>query len=96
MRLRLIGRLAAVVVGALVFSLVAVQFGRLIHRNLALAAELQSLRQDTVKLQERRAQQLREIARLKDPEGAIPEIHDRLRLMRSNEELIVVTPSAQP
>jgi cell division protein FtsB len=78
---------------ALVFVLVAVQFGRIIHENVAMAQELSSVQGDVHTLEARRREQIRELRRLADPEGAVPEIHDRLRLVRPNEALIFVKPA---
>ena len=44
----------------------------------------------------RRDDQQRELRRLRDPQGAVPEIHDRLRLVRPNETLIFVFPKPAP
>jgi cell division protein FtsB len=91
--LRLAGRIAAAVVGLLVAVLVSVQFGRVIAENVTMVRQLSSVRGDIVALEKRRSQQRREIARLRDPEGAIPEIHDRLRMVRANETIIFVSPA---
>ena len=91
--LRLAGRIAAAVVGLLVAVLVSVQFGRVIAENVTMVRQLASVRGDIVALEKRRSQQRREIARLRDPEGAIPEIHDRLRMVRANETIIFVSPA---
>jgi cell division protein FtsB len=78
--------------------LVGVQFARAIGQNLAAARQLSLIRSDITTLERRRAEQQRELRRLADPQGAIPEIHDRLRLVRPNETLIFVSPvpSAAP
>jgi cell division protein FtsB len=47
-------------------------------------------------LERRRDDQQRELRRLRDPQGAVPEIHDRLRLVRPNETLIFVFPKPAP
>jgi len=96
--LRLAGRLAAAVVAILVILLVGVQFARAIGENVAMAQELTSIRTDIGVLQKRRLKQQRELRRLRDLEGAVPEIHDRLRLVRPNEAIIFVSPapSSQP
>jgi cell division protein FtsB len=91
--LRLAGRIAAAAVGLLVAVLVAVQFGRVIAENVTMVRQLASVRGDIVALEKRRSQQRREIARLRDPEGTIPEIHDRLRMVRPNETIIFVSPA---
>ncbi len=91
--LRVAGRLAAVGVALLVILLVGVQFARAIGQNVAMANELSTVRSDISALRKHRDQQLRELRRLEDPEGAIPEIHDRLRLVRPNEAIIFVSPA---
>jgi hypothetical protein len=82
----------------LLFSLAAVQFARLIDQNIAMARELSSTQSDIAALRVRRSHQLHDLRRLEDPEGAIPDIHDRLRLVRDDEEIIFVkpAPSADP
>lgn len=90
--LRLAGRITAAALSLLVVTLVVIQFARAIGENLAAAHELSSLRSDIAALQRRRDEQQREMRRLRDPQGAIPEIHDRLRLVRPNEALIFVSP----
>lgn len=96
--LRLAGRLVATALATLFVTLVVVQFIRVIEQNIAAQRQLAQLRDDVAQLQRRRDQQIRELTRLRDPDGAIPEIHDRLRLVRPNEEIIFVSPapSASP
>lgn len=96
--LRLAGRITAATIALLICTLVIVQFARIIGQNVAMAHELSSIRSDVATLQKRHTEQLRELRRLEDPEGVVPEIHDRLRLVRSNEALIFVSPmpSATP
>ena len=90
--LRLAGRITAVALAALVVTLVAIQFARAIGENVSAARELATIRSDIAALERRRDEQQRELRRLRDPEGAVPEIHDRLRLVRPNETLIFVSP----
>jgi cell division protein FtsB len=98
----LVGRISAAALALLVVTLVSIQFARAIGENLGTARELSAIRSDITALERRRADQQREMQRLRDPQGAIPEIHDRLRLVRPNEALIFVSPqpegaaSAQP
>lgn len=96
--LRFAGRLGAAALGLLVFSLIAVQFARAVDQNVALANELSSTQHDITALQHRREHQLRELRRLEDPEGSVPEIHERLRLVGPHETMIFVSPAppAQP
>jgi cell division protein FtsB len=90
--LRLAGRVTAVALALLVATLVGIQFARAIGENLSAAHQLSAIRSDIAALQRRRDEQQRELRRLRDPQGAIPEIHDRLRLVRPNESLIFVSP----
>jgi len=93
---RFLGRLGAAGVALLVFTLVAIQFARVVDANFALAHELSATHNDITQLQARREWQLRQLRRLEDPEGAVPEIHDRLRLVRSNEAIVFVSPMPSP
>ncbi|HTV72956.1 MAG TPA: hypothetical protein VME66_04535 [Candidatus Acidoferrales bacterium] len=90
--LRVIGRCIALAVVFACAMLVAVQYWRLFEQNLSLSAQFASAEQDVTALRTLREQQLREIRRLSDPQGAIPEIHDRLRMVGKNEALIYVIP----
>lgn len=94
--LRLFGRMAAAGVAVLVFTLVAIQFARVIDQNVALANALSTTQSEIGALEARRASQLRQLHRLEDPEGAVPEIHDRLRLVRPNEAIVFVRPNPSP
>ncbi len=77
----------------LVFTLVGVQFWRVIDENIAMASELHGVSSDIANLRKRHDDELRELRRLQDPDGAIPEIHDRLRLVKPNEAMIFVSPA---
>lgn len=90
--LRLAGRITTVALALLVVTLVAIQFARAIGENLTASHELSAVRADIASLRRRRDDQRLEMRRLADPQGAIPEIHDRLRLVRPNEALIFVSP----
>lgn len=90
--LRLAGRITAAALALLVATLVAIQFTRAIGQNLAAVHELSAIHSEIATLQRRRVEQERELRRLRDPQGVIPEIHDRLRLVRPNEALIFVSP----
>jgi len=85
---RICGRIGVVCVALIVLSLIGVQYAHVIGRNLALAHQLHGVEHDLVTLRARRAQQQREIRRLSDPRGAIPEIHDRLHLVGDKEAII--------
>jgi len=96
--LQLAGRVTAAALGLLVVTLVGIQFARAIGENVAAGRQLSSIHSDIAALQRRRDEQQQELRRLRDPQGAIPEIHDRLRLVRPNEALIFVSPqpAAEP
>lgn len=91
--LRLAGRVLTAAVVVLVTTLVIVQFARAIGENVSAARRLAAMRDDIGGLERKRDDQERELRRLKDPQGAIPEIHDRLRLVKPNEAIIFVSPA---
>ena len=86
--LRLAGRITSAALGLLVAVLVAIQFGRAVSENVSMARQLSAVRAAVATLEKRRLQQRNEISRLRDPEGAIPEIHDRLHLVGDHEAII--------
>jgi hypothetical protein len=88
--LRVAGRCIALAVVFACTTLVAVQYWRLFEQNLSLSSQFALVQHDVTALRTLREQQLREIRRLSDPQGAIPEIHDRLRMVGKNEALIYV------
>ncbi|HVS45424.1 MAG TPA: hypothetical protein VMS32_02045 [Verrucomicrobiae bacterium] len=102
--LRLVGRLGVGALSSLVFVLIAIQFARIVQENLAMANKLSSVNADVRDMQVRRREQLREIKRLADPRGAVPEIHDRLKMVAPNEAIVFIkratrarsAPSANP
>ncbi len=94
--LRLFSRLVFGAVAVVVFTLVSIQFARIVNENIAMAHSLSSVEQDVATLREHRRADERELRRLLDPQGAVPEIHDRLRLVRPNEAIIYVKPARRP
>jgi len=86
--IRVLGRAGVVCLALVVLSLIGVQYARVIGRNLALARELRDVQHDIVALHAKEEHQQREIRRLSDPHGAIPEIHDRLHLVGDDEAII--------
>lgn len=86
--LRALARLGFVTVACTVFALIAVQYARIIERNVWYARAVDSVDRDVTALERKREEQLREIRRLSDPRGAIPEIHDRLHLVSGHEAII--------
>lgn len=95
-KVRLAGRITAAALALLVVTLVVIQFARAIGENVSAERELSSIKSNIAALERRRDDQLRELRRLRDPQGTIPEIHDRLRLVRHNETLIFVFPKPAP
>jgi cell division protein FtsB len=85
---RLLGRLGVACVALVFVTVVCVQFARIIGRNLALTNQLRATEADVQALEAREAVQRRWIARLSDPHGAIPEIHDKLHLVNDGEAII--------
>lgn len=86
--MRVVGRLLVAAVVAAFLSVVGLQYARMIGQNMALAGSLHAVDADIAVLQAKRLTDEREIARLSDPLGAIPEIHDRLRLVGPNEAIV--------
>ncbi|MBV8601305.1 MAG: hypothetical protein JO359_07050 [Candidatus Eremiobacteraeota bacterium] len=90
-RLVRLGGRAIVVTIVLVFAtLVAIQYARVLRRNVILARSLATIDRDIAALKLAREERLAKIRRLEDPRGAIPEIHDRLRLLGPDEALIYI------
>jgi hypothetical protein len=85
---RLAGRIGVTCVAIVAISLIGVQYARVIGRNLALARELRDVERDVVALKVKRTEQERDIRRLSNAQGAIPEIHDRLHLVGDKEAII--------
>jgi hypothetical protein len=88
--LRLFSRLTLGLVAVVFFTLVSIQFARIVNENVAMADSLSSVQQDVSALRRHKREEERELRRLLDPQGAIPEIHDRLHLVRANEAIIYV------
>ncbi len=90
--LRLTGRLALAGVLSCALVLVAVQFTGIVAKNIAMAREVRASRADILALEKRERDQQQTLRRLASPDGAIPEIHQKLRLVGPHEELIFVRP----
>ena len=88
--LRLCTAVGAAAVAFAVLALIVIQCARLVQRNVALTRELAVVKSEVGDLQRKRAEQQRTIRRLHDPLGAVPEIHQRLRLVRPGETIIYV------
>jgi hypothetical protein len=93
--LRGTSRAALAIVVAAVVALCGLQFEQIIAKNIALAHQLASSRDRAEDLRVRIRNERRAIDRLSTPDGAIPEIHDELRLVAPNEEVIYVRGAAQ-
>jgi cell division protein FtsB len=88
--LRFFSRLIFGLVTIVVFGLISIQFARIVHENIVMAHTLASVQQDVRTLRDQREREERQLQRLLDPQGAIPEIHDRLHLVGPNEAIIYV------
>lgn len=88
--LRLAGRIALVAVVACVLALVSIQFEGILAKNVAMAHEVDRSRADIAALEKREREQQITLRRLSTPEGAIPEIHEKLRMVGPHEEIILV------
>lgn len=83
-----IARLGVTAIGGTFAILIVVQYARIVERNISYMQQVHGVERDIVSLQAKKEQQLRTIRRLSDPDGAIPEIHDRLHLVGPKEEII--------
>lgn len=90
---RFFSRLIFGLVAVVVFTLVSIQFARIVDENIAMAHSLSSVQQDVDALRARKVREEQQLRRLADPEGAVPEIHDRLHLVRPNEAIIYIKPA---
>ncbi len=86
--LRPLARLGVVAIAGTFAVLIAVQYARIVGRNIAYIRQVHDVERDVSALEQRRDEQLRRIRRLSDPRGAIPEIHDRLHLVGDHEAII--------
>jgi hypothetical protein len=96
--LRLARRLVAVAAVACALAFVSVQFEGIVAKNVAMQHDLVASRAEIAALQKREGDQERTLRRLASPEGAVPEIHAKLRLVGPHEEIIYVRglPPADP
>ena len=86
--LRSLTRVGVVAIGGTFAVLICVQYARIIERNVAYVHQVRDVERDVAALETKRSKQLRQIRRLSDPSGAIPEIHDRLHLVGDHEAII--------
>ncbi len=94
------GRIGALVFLVAILATVAIQFEGILAKNVAVAHEIATTQTQIDDLRSREREQRRTIERLSDPRGAIPEIHEKLKLVGPHEEIIYVrglaTPTPQP
>jgi hypothetical protein len=83
-----LARVGVTLIGATFAILVTVQYARIIERNVTYVQQVHEVERDIGELQQKRDRQLRQIRRLSDPQGSIPEIHDRLHLVGDHEAII--------
>ena len=86
--LRLLGRGVVIALAGAFITVVGLQYARIIAKNVDMADRLRSAQNDVRSLQTKRVQADAEIRRLSDPQGAIPEIHDKLHLVGDHETII--------
>ena len=86
--LRSLARLSVIAIGGTFAVLIGVQYARIVERNVAYMQQVRQVERDVSALEHKRDEQRRQISRLSDPRGAIPEIHDRLHLVRDHEAII--------
>jgi hypothetical protein len=86
--LRSLTRFGVVAIGGTFAVLIGVQYARIIERNVSYVHQVRDVERDVAALEVKRDEQLRQIKRLSDPSGAIPEIHDRLHLVGDHEAII--------
>ncbi len=89
--MRIGGPIVLMLATAAVLIVIAVQVGGIVAKNVDVQARVTSAESDIVALRARRAEQEQTIRRLSDPRGAIPEIHDKLRMVGPHEEIIYVS-----
>lgn len=91
-----LGRMTFALALTALLIVVAVQFSQMIGRNVAASRELRAIERDVAGLREKKIEQERNVARLSDPHGAIPEIHDRLHQVGPREAIIYLKGDPQP
>jgi hypothetical protein len=83
-----LARLGVTLIGGTFAILVTVQYARIIESNGTYVQQVHDVQRDIGALEQKRDRQLRQIRRLSDPQGSIPEIHDRLHLVGDHEAII--------
>lgn len=94
--LRRLARVVCVLLAGTFVVLVAVQYARIVQRNLAYMQQVRDVEREVAALQVKRDDQMRQIGRLSDPHGSIPEIHDRLHLVGDHEAIIYLRRHGDP
>lgn len=94
--LRFACRVAAALGACFVLTVLSIAFAQRIQQNFALARELSSTEHDIGALQLRRAEETREVRRLQTPEGVVPYIYRRLRMVKPGQTLIYLVPEPSP
>ncbi len=93
---RTVRRFAALAVGSFFLLLVVAQFARVIGTDVKLTSDLHQTRKSIARYERRDARLRRRISRLRTARGAIPEIHERLRMLAPNEHMVIVEPRPSP
>ncbi len=94
--LRFAGRLCATLGAFAVIVFGSIAFAQRIEQNVTLARELARTQHDIRALRIRQTEQQREIGRLQQPEGAVPYIYRRLRMVKPGQTLIYLVPAPTP
>jgi hypothetical protein len=94
--LRWLRRAVVIAIAGAFLIVVGLQYSHIIGKNVRLASALTAAQDDVAALQAKQIEQDRQIRRLSDPAGAIPEIHDKLHLVRDREAIIYLKPHAGP
>ncbi len=94
--LRFAGRLCATLGAATILVFGSLGFSQRIEQNLALQRELARTQHDIRALRMQEAQQLREIRRVQQPQGLVPYIYRRLRMVKPGQTLIYLVPHSAP
>lgn len=86
--LGLFGRCAMFAVAGAFAVFFGLQYARIIGKNVEISNQYAAAQNDVRLLEAKRTEADRQIRRLSDPAGAIPEIHDKLHLVGDHEAII--------
>jgi len=92
----ILGRVVLGLVAVAFLTVVGIQYGKIVMKNIALRDELDATQRHVVAMQRRIVDQQRDIARLSDPQGAVPEIHARLHLVSPHESIVILKAAPSP